>query len=73
MITLSILISFNRWSRFGGDDAGAGSRAYHRARDGVDRIIGLEGVRAEIAMRQAPDGHGRVELTKFHTPPTDSS
>jgi catechol 2,3-dioxygenase-like lactoylglutathione lyase family enzyme len=36
----------------------------------VDRIVGLHGVRAEIAMLQTPDGHGRVELTRFHTPPT---
>jgi catechol 2,3-dioxygenase-like lactoylglutathione lyase family enzyme len=35
----------------------------------VDRIIGLTGVRADIAMMRTPDGHGRVELTKFHTPP----
>jgi catechol 2,3-dioxygenase-like lactoylglutathione lyase family enzyme len=34
----------------------------------VDRVIGLEGVRAEIAMLQTPDGHGRVELAKFHAP-----
>lgn len=37
----------------------------------VDRIIGLEGVRAQIAMLQIPDGRGRVELTTFHSPPTD--
>jgi catechol 2,3-dioxygenase-like lactoylglutathione lyase family enzyme len=37
----------------------------------VDRIVGLEGVRAEIAMLQTPDGHGRIELTKFHAPATD--
>jgi catechol 2,3-dioxygenase-like lactoylglutathione lyase family enzyme len=37
----------------------------------VDRIVGLDGVRAEIAMLQAPDGHGRLELTKFHTPSTE--
>jgi catechol 2,3-dioxygenase-like lactoylglutathione lyase family enzyme len=36
----------------------------------VDRVVGLEGVRAEIAMLQTPDGHGRVELAKFHAPPT---
>jgi len=36
----------------------------------VDRVVGLEGVRAEIAMLQTPDGHGRVELAKFHTPPS---
>jgi len=35
----------------------------------VDRTVGLEGVRADIAMLRAPDGHGRVELTRFHTPP----
>jgi len=39
--------------------------------DWVDRIVGLEGVRAQIAMLQTPDGHGRVELAKFHTPSTD--
>jgi catechol 2,3-dioxygenase-like lactoylglutathione lyase family enzyme len=38
----------------------------------VDRVVGLEGVRAEIVMLQAPDGHGRIELTKFHTPLTQS-
>ena len=36
----------------------------------VDRVVGLEGVRSEIAMLQTPDGHSRVELTKFHTPPS---
>jgi catechol 2,3-dioxygenase-like lactoylglutathione lyase family enzyme len=35
----------------------------------VDRVLGLNGVRADIAMMRTPDGHGRVELTKFHTPP----
>jgi catechol 2,3-dioxygenase-like lactoylglutathione lyase family enzyme len=35
----------------------------------VDRTVGLEGVRADIVMLRTPDGHGRVELTKFHTPP----
>lgn len=34
----------------------------------VDRIVGLEGVRADIAMMQTPDGTGRLELTKFHSP-----
>jgi catechol 2,3-dioxygenase-like lactoylglutathione lyase family enzyme len=37
--------------------------------DWVDRTVGLDGVRADIAMLRTPDGHGRVELTKFHTPP----
>ena len=35
----------------------------------VDRTIGLEGVRSDIAMLRTPDGHGRLELSKFHTPP----
>jgi len=35
----------------------------------VDRIIGLDGVRCDIAMLRTPDGHGRLELSKFHTPP----
>ena len=34
----------------------------------VDRLVGLDGVRSEIAMMRAPDGHG-IELDKFHTPP----
>jgi catechol 2,3-dioxygenase-like lactoylglutathione lyase family enzyme len=35
----------------------------------VDSTVGLDGVRADIAMMRTPDGHGRVELSKFHTPP----
>src|SRR3954462_15528442 len=35
----------------------------------VDSTVGLVGVRADIAMMRTPDGHGRVELTRFHTPP----
>src|SRR3954463_2370135 len=35
----------------------------------VDRVVGLDGVRADIAMMRTPDGHGRIELSKFHTPP----
>jgi catechol 2,3-dioxygenase-like lactoylglutathione lyase family enzyme len=38
----------------------------------VDRVVGLEGVRAEIAMLQTPDGHGRVELAKFHAPSAEA-
>ena len=34
----------------------------------VDRIVGLDGVRADIAMMRTPDGHSKLELTKFHTP-----
>ena len=35
----------------------------------VDRVVGLEGVRSEFAMVETPDGHGRLELIKFHAPP----
>jgi catechol 2,3-dioxygenase-like lactoylglutathione lyase family enzyme len=34
----------------------------------VDRIVGLEGVRADCAMMETPDGSGRLELTKFQSP-----
>lgn len=34
----------------------------------VDRLNGLEGVQVNIAMMRTPDGHGRVELTKFRNP-----
>jgi catechol 2,3-dioxygenase-like lactoylglutathione lyase family enzyme len=34
----------------------------------VDRLIGLQNVRATLAMMRTPDGHGRIELDKFHTP-----
>ena len=35
----------------------------------ADRVVGLDGVRADIAMMRTPDGHCRIELSKFHTPP----
>jgi catechol 2,3-dioxygenase-like lactoylglutathione lyase family enzyme len=34
----------------------------------VDRVNALDGVRVDIAMMRTPDRHGRLELTKFHTP-----
>ena len=34
----------------------------------VDRVVGLDGVRSDIAMLRTPDGHGRLELSKFHAP-----
>jgi catechol 2,3-dioxygenase-like lactoylglutathione lyase family enzyme len=37
--------------------------------DWAGSVVGLEGVRADIAMMRTPDGHGRVELSRFHTPP----
>ena len=35
----------------------------------VDRINAIQGVRVNIVMMRTPDGHGRLELTKFHHPP----
>jgi catechol 2,3-dioxygenase-like lactoylglutathione lyase family enzyme len=34
----------------------------------VDRLIGLQNVRATLVFMRTPDGHGRIELDKFHTP-----
>jgi len=34
----------------------------------VDRVIGVEGVSAEVAMLEAPDGGARVELATFNSP-----
>lgn len=34
----------------------------------VDRLNGIDGVRIRIAMMRTPDGHGRIELTKFDAP-----
>jgi len=34
----------------------------------VDRVNGIEGVRVDIVMMRTPDGHGRLELTKFRNP-----
>jgi catechol 2,3-dioxygenase-like lactoylglutathione lyase family enzyme len=34
----------------------------------VDRVNGIENVQVDIVMMRTPDGHGRLELTKFHTP-----
>jgi catechol 2,3-dioxygenase-like lactoylglutathione lyase family enzyme len=36
--------------------------------DWVDRVVGLDDVRVDIAFVRTPDGHGRLELTKFHSP-----
>jgi catechol 2,3-dioxygenase-like lactoylglutathione lyase family enzyme len=35
--------------------------------DWVDRVVGLEGIQADIAMLEIPGG-GRLELTKFQAP-----
>jgi catechol 2,3-dioxygenase-like lactoylglutathione lyase family enzyme len=34
----------------------------------VDRVVGLEGVRVDIAMLDTLDGHGQLELMKFQSP-----
>ncbi|WP_328382065.1 VOC family protein [Micromonospora zamorensis] len=34
----------------------------------VDRLVGLKGVRSDIVVMRTPDGHGRLELTRYHTP-----
>lgn len=34
----------------------------------VDRVVGLEGIRVEMAMMETPDGHSRLELIQFHAP-----
>lgn len=34
----------------------------------VDQLVGLDGVRADLAFVRTPDGHSRVELSTFHTP-----
>jgi catechol 2,3-dioxygenase-like lactoylglutathione lyase family enzyme len=39
----------------------------------ADRTVGLDNVRADITMMRTPDGHGRVELSKFHNPPAVSA
>jgi len=34
----------------------------------VDRVVGLDDVRVDIAFVRTTDGHSRLELTKFHSP-----
>jgi catechol 2,3-dioxygenase-like lactoylglutathione lyase family enzyme len=34
----------------------------------VGRVIGLNDVKVDIVMLRTPDGHGRVELSRFYTP-----
>lgn len=34
----------------------------------VDRVVGLDGVRVDIAMMRTPDGHSRLELMQFQQP-----
>ena len=37
--------------------------------DWADGVTGLRGMRCEIAMMRTPDGHGRIELSRFAAPP----
>src|SRR3954462_710895 len=34
----------------------------------ADRTVGLDGVRSDIVMMRTPDGHSKLELTKYPTP-----
>ena len=36
----------------------------------VDRINGLEGVRADVVMMEAPDGGTQLELARYQSPPS---
>ena len=39
----------------------------------VDRINGLDGVRADIAILRTPDGHAKIEVAKYHSPPSSGN
>ena len=41
----------------------------HIEGDWADGVTGLRDMRVEIAMMRTPDGHGRIELSRFHAPP----
>jgi catechol 2,3-dioxygenase-like lactoylglutathione lyase family enzyme len=34
----------------------------------ADQTVGLDGVRSDIAVLRTPDGHSKLELTRYHTP-----
>jgi catechol 2,3-dioxygenase-like lactoylglutathione lyase family enzyme len=38
----------------------------------VDRLNAIDDVRVDIAMMRTPDGHGRLELTRFRNPPASA-
>ena len=38
--------------------------------DWAERVTGLRDMRVEIAMMRTPDGHSRLEISRFLTPPT---
>jgi len=37
--------------------------------DWADGVTGLKNMRVEIAMMRTPDGHGRIEISRFLAPP----
>jgi catechol 2,3-dioxygenase-like lactoylglutathione lyase family enzyme len=37
--------------------------------DWAKRVTGLSDMRVEVAMMRTPDGHGRLEISRFLTPP----
>ena len=37
----------------------------------VDNVVGLKDVRADVVVVRTPDGSGKLELAKFHTPADD--
>jgi catechol 2,3-dioxygenase-like lactoylglutathione lyase family enzyme len=37
--------------------------------DWAERVTGLPGMRAEVAMMRTPDGHNRLEISRFLAPP----
>ncbi|QCQ91018.1 VOC family protein [Rhodococcus sp. SGAir0479] len=39
----------------------------------ADDLLGLDGVRADIAVVRTPDGHSRIELSTFHSPATTNA
>ncbi|MFJ1760880.1 VOC family protein [Amycolatopsis sp. NPDC088138] len=34
----------------------------------VDRVVGIDGLKLDVAMVRTPDGHGRLELMRFRAP-----
>jgi len=36
--------------------------------DLIDRLVDLQGTKSDIAMMRTPDGHGRLELTRYRHP-----
>ena len=37
--------------------------------DWADRVVGLDGIRTDTSFLRPADGHGQLELSKFHAPP----